>query len=1122
MSPLCPGLEMKLRGRCSGNAQGQNHGRAADLESPWAQSVKPPGRARGREVGLVWIRALSLAGCAAMLLTASLANALPDPPKDGKKSAEPIRNETATTQPQPRLRLVGGDFITGEIRDSDKPGIFRVQGPKFLTSLNFPVGAVEKLEFPLADKQMKASGEYCFELAGGDLIFGKLVQLSGTDAEIDTEMFGKLHVQTSLLRRIERWDGADELVYMGPNGLTDWEKVSEITGREEGDVIVLDQDGAAMHGNVSLPPKAVIELELAWSRKPNFTLSLGVDRSESSVAQAFGLEVWDEELVARRETLREADIATVSQLSFGAGGTRLMIFLDQVQGRMQVLTPSGKQLADLRVPEKNPRPLSGLRLTNKRGEIRLERLRITRWRDAPSGEVQTEKSRVHRTDNSIVYGKIESFDSANGKVVVKGEKESVTIDTSKVASLYLPGAETPRPDGVRLAYRNGTRITGSLQQIRDGKITLKSTGIKEEFLAPLAFMRSIAVTQQDRANFNPAGKFATLLSDGIRLRGSLVPHSASNPQEAPFAWQAITTTDPALMPRTFTGRIDFGKGGTTPAPIPPANVKLGGRQAPQQHADVWDLFQAGPPPRNGAPGQTNLHLRTGDTIPCKVVKIDEQGVFIDSTVTKTKLVPHDRIKAVELVPGARMPRAQVNQPQEEGNDPWGGRRRMVGQPQPSTTPKLDVVKRDRLLTLPRLQKFNPPTHLIAAQNGDLLRGRIVSLNEKDLNIELRLEPRKVPRDRLAMIVWLHPEETEPAPNAAATEKAAEKKKPGAETDGKAAVDANEAPAEKAAPDANKPAEPKAPAVEKLPVVKAAPGPIVPEQGVRVHVVRIDRTRLTFNATKLANERLSGDNEILGPCDAPLNDMNELLLGTEIETAASRLAYHLWRLKHALDPLPDPDEGESGGTNRTGLESKLIGQEAPDFELDLHGGKRFKLSSKRGSVVVLDFWASWCGPCMNALPQVHAAAEKLKAHGVVLVAVNIEETPEQVAGALKRLGVPATVAMDTDGKVGGKYGVQGIPRTIIIDRQGKIARDYTGASAEFEKEIQDALEVVLGIAKPAEKKPNDKPTTEKPEVKQGDVKPDAKIEIKGQGNAAVKPNGLSIEVKSEVKIEVKKP
>ena len=76
-------------------------------------------------------------------------------------------------------------------------------------------------------------------------------------------------------------------------------------------------------------------------------------------------------------------------------------------------------------------------------------------------------------------------------------------------------------------------------------------------------------------------------------------------------------------------------------------------------------------------------------------------------------------------------------------------------------------KRDRLLTLPRMQKADPPTHLIRSKNGDYLRGRVTKMDDKTLEVEVRLENKDVPRDRISRIIWLHADELDDAKKPAA-------------------------------------------------------------------------------------------------------------------------------------------------------------------------------------------------------------------------------------------------------------------------------------------------------------------------------------------------------------------
>ena len=209
--------------------------------------------------------------------------------------------------------------------------------------------------------------------------------------------------------------------------------------------------------------------------------------------------------------------------------------------------------------------------------------------------------------------------------------------------------------------------------------------------------------------------------------------------------------------------------------------------------------------------------------------------------------------------------------------------------------------------------------------------------------------------------------------------------------------------------------------------------------------------------------LSGKSEVLGNCHVDVTTVDQLLIGPAIEQAASSLAFHQWRLTNASEPLGSDGEGDPGSSEE-GRDSTLVGKDAPPIELDLLDGTKFRLAEHKGKIVILDFWASWCGPCLQAMPQVDRVAHEFADQGVELFAINLEETPEKVKGALERLKLETTVALDQNGRVAERYGVTSIPQTVIIDREGKIVRLFVGGGARFDEQIRTALTSVLTESK----------------------------------------------------------
>jgi TonB family protein len=135
---------------------------------------------------------------------------------------------------------------------------------------------------------------------------------------------------------------------------------------------------------------------------------------------------------------------------------------------------------------------------------------------------------------------------------------------------------------------------------------------------------------------------------------------------------------------------------------------------------------------------------------------------------------------------------------------------------------------------------------------------------------------------------------------------------------------------------------------------------------------------------------------------------------------------------------------------------LLGKPAPSFTLDTGGGKRFRLEDLRGQVVVIDFWASWCGPCRSQMPAVaklHAEAAK---KGFTVIGVDGDSTPEAARKYLEENRYAWTNLHDAGNAVRGPFGVSAIPTTVVIDKEGVVRAYLVGASAAFAKDIRTAL------------------------------------------------------------------
>ncbi|MBE2239367.1 MAG: redoxin domain-containing protein [Caldilineaceae bacterium] len=126
----------------------------------------------------------------------------------------------------------------------------------------------------------------------------------------------------------------------------------------------------------------------------------------------------------------------------------------------------------------------------------------------------------------------------------------------------------------------------------------------------------------------------------------------------------------------------------------------------------------------------------------------------------------------------------------------------------------------------------------------------------------------------------------------------------------------------------------------------------------------------------------------------------------------------------------------------GAAQPAVGRPAPDFTLPTLDGGEFRLSDYRGKPVVLNFWATWCGPCQRELPAIERAAEHYQ-DVVVFAAVDQAETQQRVQAFVDEMGLSVIVPMDGEQVVGQRYDVLGLPTTFFIDEDGIVRSVWMG-------------------------------------------------------------------------------
>lgn len=141
-------------------------------------------------------------------------------------------------------------------------------------------------------------------------------------------------------------------------------------------------------------------------------------------------------------------------------------------------------------------------------------------------------------------------------------------------------------------------------------------------------------------------------------------------------------------------------------------------------------------------------------------------------------------------------------------------------------------------------------------------------------------------------------------------------------------------------------------------------------------------------------------------------------------------------------------------------SGLTGQTAPDFVLKNATGENMRLSEYRGDVVMINFWATWCGPCRQEMPLLDELYGRYQRVGFSLLGVNIDDDSRRAMAMVNELGVSFPVLFDEQKEVSKLYEVEAMPVTILLDREGTVRHVHHGYKPGYEQKYLDEIRSLL--------------------------------------------------------------
>jgi thiol-disulfide isomerase/thioredoxin len=853
--------------------------------------------------------------------------------------------------PEPTLHLDQNQFVVGRLIGSTGDNELAWQCRWFDRPLLIDASEVRRIE-STRQISLPTKEAWAFDLRGGDCLIGNPVKIDANSWTIDVASVGDMQIESTSLVRMRRLLIEGDANRLGLTNLLAQPSTSAeptqpkmVSGR-----LTFDRPRSEWRCSLDTMEQRRLDLRLGWEDIPEFEILFDGQEGNSRESSA-RIEVWDRTVVAVQRHAGKAEIVRLTELDNNETNLALSIFIDSENHSFDFHSSTGEKLGLLK--RLTTEKLNQVTVRNFRHAVVIENFTASHINrgiaeSSTNGPTPDRLNIIGAASDLKDDGRTLFYRDRDGKEFNVATDSIISLEplpTANRGKSSEPGKNLPLDDLIQIHLIDGSRITGSLSKAAEGSMALRSVHGRQfvRFASDLV-LGIKPVRPSDGAPTTPPSKMQ-LQIPGVNLYGTLVEAFESQPNQR-LQFHPFASSQPIAI------RED-GHGSLRPT-----------RPTIESQTRVWramleksDAEEANTSASSSFRTPEDLQLRTGDVFKADIHSIDAKGVVFKASATEKTFLPNDLIRSVQL------------------KYPLRG----IG---------IDAKKMERLLTVPRLQRESPPTHLVITTYGDYIRGRLIRLTDSTVEMEDSKEPLRIPREIVSVIVWLYERTGE------------------TEASSSSALDANE---------------------------------------FYVHVRTSMNSRFTVMPKRFTEGNLEGKSPWLGELKIPFTEITAFGKGASLSPDSN--AENPWRLTPAKSPLVYEDVGEANAGNTTSDGSGLLGRPATNFELSRLDGTPWRLGDQQGKVIVLDFWASWCGPCIHGMPLVEGTVRDFERDDCLWVGVNIAESEIRARSVVERLQLEGIVLLDELGAVAQEYQATAIPLVLVIDKKGIIRAAFVGSDEQ---------------------------------------------------------------------------